>query len=34
MAGLAAGAIALPRQLGFTRLVVQWCSAGFTADGH
>ena len=34
MAGLAACAISLPRQLGFTWLVLQWCGAGFTANGH
>ena len=34
MAGLTACAITLPRQLGFTRLVLQWCGASFTADGH
>ena len=34
MAGLTACAIPLPRQLGFTRLVLQWCGAGLTADGH
>jgi hypothetical protein len=27
-------AITLPRQLRFTRLVLQCCGAGFTADGH
>jgi hypothetical protein len=26
--------LALPRQLGLPRLVLQWCGAGFTADGH
>jgi hypothetical protein len=31
---LTACAIALPRQLGLTRLVLQWCGAGLTADGH
>jgi hypothetical protein len=34
MAGLTACAISLPRQLGFPRLVLQRCGAGFTADGH
>jgi hypothetical protein len=34
MAGLTAGAIALPGSLGFTRLVLQWCGAGFTANYH
>jgi hypothetical protein len=24
----------LPGELGFTRLVLQWCGAGFAADGH
>jgi hypothetical protein len=27
-------ALTLPRQLGFTWLVLQWCGAGFTAYGH
>ena len=34
MGRLAPSAISLPRQLGFPRLVLQWCGAGFTADGH
>jgi hypothetical protein len=34
MGRLAPSAISLPRQLGFTRLVLQWCGAGLTADGH
>jgi hypothetical protein len=34
MAGLAASAIPLPRQLGLTWQVLQWCGAGLTADGH
>jgi hypothetical protein len=34
MAGLAAGAIALPRQLWLTRLVLQCCGAGFSFYDH
>jgi len=34
MAGLAAGTIALPGELGLTRLVLQWCGAGFAAYCH
>jgi hypothetical protein len=34
MAGLAMSAISLPRQLWLPRLVLQWCGAGLTADGH
>jgi hypothetical protein len=34
MAGLAACAIALPRQLGLTRLVLQWCGAGLGFYDH
>jgi hypothetical protein len=34
MAGLAASAIALPRQLWLTRLVLQCCGAGFGFYDH
>jgi hypothetical protein len=34
MGRLAPSAITLPRQLGFTWLVLQWCGAGLTANGH
>jgi hypothetical protein len=34
MAGLAAGAISLPRQLWLTRLVLQCCGAGFGFYDH
>ena len=34
MAGLAAGAIALPSQLGFTWLVLQCCGAGLRFYDH
>ena len=34
MAWLAPSAIPLPRQLWLTWQVLQWCGAGFTADGH
>jgi hypothetical protein len=32
--GLLRSAIPLPRQLGLTWQVLQWCGAGFTAYGH
>jgi hypothetical protein len=34
MGRLAPSAVSLPRQPGLTWLVLQWCGAGLTADGH